>query len=111
MTFIVWWAISWFATTKALTLTTASTSLDKSKLSIKVNCLIVVTLNTQFVAITDDFLKIKFIQKTMNVMYVLSTCTTENPVCVCVCGVCGVYLVFYVCIYVCINVCMRAWKG
>ena len=103
MTFIVWWAISWFATTKALTLTTASTSLDKSKLSIKVNCLIVVTLNTQFVAITDDFLKIKFIQKTMNVMYVLST--TEN---LCVCGV---YLVFYVCIYVCINVCMRAWKG
>ena len=105
MTFIVWWAISWFASTKALTLTTASTSLDKSKLSIKVNCLIVVTLNTQFVAITDDFLKIKFIQKIMNVMYVLSTCTT------CVCGVYGVYLVFYVCIYVCINVCMRAWKG
>ena len=33
--------------------------------------LIVVTLNTQFVAIRDDFLKIKFIQKTINVIYVL----------------------------------------
>ena len=31
MTFIVWWAISWFASTKALALTTASASLDNSK--------------------------------------------------------------------------------
>lgn len=30
----------------------------------------------QLVAITDDFLKIKFIQKTMNVIY---TCIYEKP--------------------------------
>ena len=66
---------------------------------------IVATLSTQFVAIVDDFLKIKFIQETMNVIYVLFT---ENPDC---CMYCCFECILDWCVVCTRLVCCVYWTG